>query len=626
MVLAGGRDGGQRRGPTIRAKRREQEAAQPVPLCPSAAWGEMPCTHNTAPRNVSGAWSGLRGHRPRSLSAVMCTRSYHLPLPSLRPRIRIDQFFFYLPPSPLLSFPSPPFELCSGDWQLAQNSQITNQPATAPPGVVWVVTAQRMVVERCVVEMVLERSDVRTEVIVGGLQEIALCGKGVTADIWQAYSQFREDGSIDGLTEALAEIERRAERYESARERKAAMASSLAQTLAPAQASSLPREDVPSARVNPVHPMPRTLYSPHQVPHSPTQDVLGFGRDVLEVVGGGRGGRAHRHADSEPSPDPDASRPMSTPGPPAPAWAYHTGHEMSEPCEPRPSYISFTSPNRGGSSPPLRPLRPSLQRRCLGLESHADGTSVPTNVGAPTHVIQALADISAPRDSVARGVRDQQASTAMRMRASLQPCEGAARAGWHEQAHSSLLISPIVADRGAGLPSRVFLQSAAAPSQGSAQMHALTHVSTIARVNAELSEAPPPITFRPEDGGAPGSTPKRNADYHVLSTVSQAPSHWGATRQLPSPPAEVNHRLSHGARIHAATATEVQQHGSSAARHRSGVPHMAPSNANAEDRRRTRDVIAEHVDLSLNSVGLVRIPLSVCSRTHTNKHTYHRVS
>ena len=40
-----------------------------------------------------------------------------------------------------------------------------------------------MVVERCVVEMVLERSDVRTEVIVGGLQEIALCGKGVTADI-----------------------------------------------------------------------------------------------------------------------------------------------------------------------------------------------------------------------------------------------------------------------------------------------------------------------------------------------------------------------------------------------------------------------------------------------------------
>ena len=34
MVLAGGRDGGQRRGPTIRAERGEQEAAQPVPLCP----------------------------------------------------------------------------------------------------------------------------------------------------------------------------------------------------------------------------------------------------------------------------------------------------------------------------------------------------------------------------------------------------------------------------------------------------------------------------------------------------------------------------------------------------------------------------------------------------------------
>ena len=34
MVLAGGRDGGQRRGPTIRAERREQEAAQPVPLRP----------------------------------------------------------------------------------------------------------------------------------------------------------------------------------------------------------------------------------------------------------------------------------------------------------------------------------------------------------------------------------------------------------------------------------------------------------------------------------------------------------------------------------------------------------------------------------------------------------------
>ena len=540
-------------------------------------------------------------------------------------------FFFHLP----VFLPVPPTHvrtLLRGLAELAQPSQITHQLATTPPGVVRVVTAQRMVVERCVVEMVLERSDVRTEVIVGGLQEIALCGKGVTADIWQAYSQFREDGSIDGLTEALAEIERRAERYESARERKAAMASSLAQTLAPAQASSLPREDVPSARVNPVHPMPCTRYSPHQVPHSPTQDVLGFGHDVLEVAGGGRGGRAHRHADSEPSPDPDASRPMSTSGPPAPAWAYHTGHEMSEPWEPRSSYISFTSPNRGGSSPPLRPLRPSLQRRCLGLESHAGGTSVPTNFGAPTHVIQALADSGAQRDSVAEGVRDQQVSTAMRMRASQRPCSGAARAGWREQAHSSLLISPIIADRGAGLPSRVFQQSAAAPSQGSAQMHTHTHVGAIARVNTELSEAPPPITFRPEDGGAPGSAPKRNADYHVLSTLTQASSHGGSTRQLPSPPAELNHRRSHGPRLHAATATEVQQ----PARHRSGVPHMAPSDANAEDRRRTRDVIAEHVDLSLNSVGLVRIPLAspgperlylfVCSHTHTKKHTHHRVS
>ena len=34
-----------------------------------------------------------------------------------------------------------------------------------------------MVVERCVVEMVLERGETRHEVVVNGLKEIALCGK-----------------------------------------------------------------------------------------------------------------------------------------------------------------------------------------------------------------------------------------------------------------------------------------------------------------------------------------------------------------------------------------------------------------------------------------------------------------
>ena len=34
-----------------------------------------------------------------------------------------------------------------------------------------------MVVERCVVEMVLERGETRHDVVVNGLKEIALCGK-----------------------------------------------------------------------------------------------------------------------------------------------------------------------------------------------------------------------------------------------------------------------------------------------------------------------------------------------------------------------------------------------------------------------------------------------------------------
>ena len=34
-----------------------------------------------------------------------------------------------------------------------------------------------MVVERCVIEMVLERGETRHDVVVNGLKEIALCGK-----------------------------------------------------------------------------------------------------------------------------------------------------------------------------------------------------------------------------------------------------------------------------------------------------------------------------------------------------------------------------------------------------------------------------------------------------------------
>jgi hypothetical protein len=34
-----------------------------------------------------------------------------------------------------------------------------------------------MVVERCVVEMVLERGETRHDIVVNGLKEIALCGK-----------------------------------------------------------------------------------------------------------------------------------------------------------------------------------------------------------------------------------------------------------------------------------------------------------------------------------------------------------------------------------------------------------------------------------------------------------------
>jgi hypothetical protein len=88
-----------------------------------------------------------------------------------------------------------------------------------------------MVVERCVVEMVLERGETRHDVVVNGLKEIALCGKvcsalffvrthcrrpdavltctngilfwqGVTEDISLAYSRFQHDGNIDNLTGA----------------------------------------------------------------------------------------------------------------------------------------------------------------------------------------------------------------------------------------------------------------------------------------------------------------------------------------------------------------------------------------------------------------------------------------
>ena len=114
-----------------------------------------------------------------------------------------------------------------------------------------------MVVERSVVEMVLERGETRHDVVVNGLKEIALCGKvclcagagagvgvpgracclvtgrrhrwataplrsapiashphgaprrrvqGVTEEISTAYARFQQDGSIDGLTGIAASV------------------------------------------------------------------------------------------------------------------------------------------------------------------------------------------------------------------------------------------------------------------------------------------------------------------------------------------------------------------------------------------------------------------------------------
>ena len=82
-----------------------------------------------------------------------------------------------------------------------------------------------MVVERCVVEMVLERGETRHDVVVNGLKEIAMCGEvcsalffvrrhcrrsdamlsatcwqGATEDISLAYARFQQDGNIDFLT------------------------------------------------------------------------------------------------------------------------------------------------------------------------------------------------------------------------------------------------------------------------------------------------------------------------------------------------------------------------------------------------------------------------------------------
>lgn len=72
-----------------------------------------------------------------------------------------------------------------------------------------------MVVEKCVVELVLERGDKRHDAVVNGLKEIALGGKGVREEIAQAYTRFQHDGDIDGLTEALAQIEIREDHYNS---------------------------------------------------------------------------------------------------------------------------------------------------------------------------------------------------------------------------------------------------------------------------------------------------------------------------------------------------------------------------------------------------------------------------
>ena len=74
---------------------------------------------------------------------------------------------------------------------------------------------REMVVEKCVVELVLERGDKRHDAVVNGLKEIALGGKGVREEIAEAYTRFQHDGDIDGLTEALAQIEIREDHYNS---------------------------------------------------------------------------------------------------------------------------------------------------------------------------------------------------------------------------------------------------------------------------------------------------------------------------------------------------------------------------------------------------------------------------
>ena len=127
-AATGANAGGRRSGPSAGSKRLHN----PCRFVPSAAWGEMPCTHNTAPRNVSGAWSGLRGHRPRS---HLCSQVKIVPSPSpSHARILPNEgltcfcFVFHLPVSPS---PPPTFELCSGDWQSSRSPP--RSPTSSPP-------------------------------------------------------------------------------------------------------------------------------------------------------------------------------------------------------------------------------------------------------------------------------------------------------------------------------------------------------------------------------------------------------------------------------------------------------------------------------------------------------------
>jgi hypothetical protein len=376
-----------------------------------------------------------------------------------------------------------------------------------------------MVVERCVVEMVLERGDDRTEVVVNGLRDIALCGKGMTEEISVAYTRFQRDGNIDALTEALVQIEMRAESRERLMERKSGGAPTLEGNLA-SVCHLRPREGPPAPMSRaPNFALPEVLYTPFSPTQQATADVNFRGRGARNEDGSPQASRSVR--------DPQSAASAGIVSLPLPSLAPTEGRNVWTPPA---GYAALEREAQAHATPNLH------------QESHLSSPLSLHAFGAPAHVVHA-------------GTNPNHYSS------------------FHPEAQASSMSPDIQRDMHRAMPwqSRVNYVTQPYAEPGPVPNPSMPRSSNFhERQGSNIaSMPPPPISLCMEVCRSPPNVVEadggENSQKVMVGNERSVRGHM--------PPGSISHSPSHA-----------------------GTPSAA-------QRRRTRDILAEQVDLTINTVG-----------------------